>query len=779
MRTRALALLNLGGTAVALAAGMSAPTLAWADVVINEFLPNPDGTDTGNEYVELYNSGSASVDLSGWVLQAGTSAPSDKFTVPDGISIAPGAFLVLGEELVADADLTTGTLSLGNAGSSGDIVRLLDSGGTVIDTVVYGPNNDDGFLDDTGALAVPGPKPGNGTALGRRPDGSDSDDSSVDFVDMPPSPGASNAPPAPDCDLADVADKVVVNELMPDPEGADAGLEWVELYNNGSATVDLSGWRVEAGTSDYGVVGTLPDGTTLPSRGFLLVGGDQVPSRDGELTGSLPNASSNADSVRIADCVGTPVDTVIYGATNEDGWTEDTGSVATLLAPKPSSGASLARRTDGFDADSGDDFVLQTGDDVSPRNPNPEPPPCELAPLVINELMADPEGTDGGFEWVELYNPSDSEITVVGWTLDAGTSSFTGGDVLPDVTIASGGYLLLGQADVNGADIVITESLGNGSSTSDGLQLRDCNGDVVDTVIYGSPNEDAFVDDTGAVATSLAPAPQSAASLSRLRDGYDNDENATDFAVESDPTPGAANNQREPIVCVPASGATVVLNEALVDAEGTDDGLEWFELYNPTDSPVRVDGWGLAAAGDGEEIAKISVSLPGGIEVPAGGYFVVAGPEAGFGDAIVPMSLGNGSGGDALVLYDCVGTRVDSVLYGGTNEDLLTDDLGETPDAMYVTSISGGASLARVDDGVDTDGPTDWYLDSTPSPGATNYQEVGDGPQPGGGCGRNGDPPDAGEPRNGCGSDEGPPALAGMALLVFGLTSLRRRRRRS
>ena len=61
MRTRALALLNLGGTAVALAAGMSAPTLAWADVVINEFLPNPDGTDTGNEYVELYNGGASAV----------------------------------------------------------------------------------------------------------------------------------------------------------------------------------------------------------------------------------------------------------------------------------------------------------------------------------------------------------------------------------------------------------------------------------------------------------------------------------------------------------------------------------------------------------------------------------------------------------------------------------------------------------------------------------------------------------------------------------------------
>jgi len=759
-----------------------APTAAWADVVINEVFPNPDGSDGGYEYVELYNNGAESVDLSGWELQAGTSSLSTKFVLPGGTSIAPGAFLVLGENLVTDADIVTDTLSLGNAGSSGDIVALANAGGTVLDTVVYGPNNDDGFTDDAGGTAAPAPTPGSGQAIGRVPDGVDTQDSSADFeVLSAPTPGESNAGPPPSCDLADAAVGMVINEFLPDPEGADGGQEWVELYNDGGSAVDLSGWRVQAGTSNFGDAAVLPEDTFLPASGFLLVGGSDVGIRDVDLTGSLANASSNADAVRLVDCVGTPVDTVVYGQPNEDAWPDDSGSTATSLAPGPSSGASIARRLDGLDSDaSGDDFVLQTDENVTPRSSNPEPPPCEVAPIVINEFMADPDGSDTGLEWVELYNPSDSPITLAGWEIDAGTSSFSGGDVLPDIEINSGGYVLLGQVDVAGADALLTESLGNGSSTSDGLQLRDCWGAVVDTVIYGAPNEDGFFDDTGEVATSLAPAPQSAASLSRLEDGYDTDLSGADFAVEPDPTPGAANTPREPIVCVPAGGDTVVLNEALVDAEGGDDGFEWFELYNPTGSPVRVDGWGVASASDAEDQTAVDVRLPGGLEVPAGGFLLVAAPDAVIGEATavtVPMSLGNGSGGDALILMDCEGTRIDSVLYGSDNEDQLMDDQGLVPTEMYVTSVSSGATLARVDDGIDTNEAIDWFSDSTPTPGATNFQELDDGPQPGGGCGnRDNDPPEPGEPSGGCGSDELPPAMAGLVILLGGLAGRRRRR---
>ena len=43
---------------------------------------------------------------------------------------------------------------------------------------------------------------------------------------------------------------VFINEILPNPEGADETEEWVELYNSNNFEVDLSGWKIEdaAGT---------------------------------------------------------------------------------------------------------------------------------------------------------------------------------------------------------------------------------------------------------------------------------------------------------------------------------------------------------------------------------------------------------------------------------------------------------------------------------------------------------------------------------------------------
>src|SRR3989339_464858 len=59
--------------------------LGWADqytpVVINEILPDLNGKDTENEFIELYNNGEGDVNLRGWILddEEGGSAPY-KFT---------------------------------------------------------------------------------------------------------------------------------------------------------------------------------------------------------------------------------------------------------------------------------------------------------------------------------------------------------------------------------------------------------------------------------------------------------------------------------------------------------------------------------------------------------------------------------------------------------------------------------------------------------------------------------------------------------------------------
>jgi hypothetical protein len=747
---------------------------AFAGITINELMPDPAGTDANQEWVELYNSDSTPVDVGGWSVEIVTSSSrKGVWTIPSGVRVPAKGFLLIGGSAVAGADVAVpaGHFELGNASSSGDMVRLVDGAARFIDTVIYGPNNSDGFTQDDGVVATSlVAMPGSGKSIGRNPDGTDTQVSGSDFRALPsPSPKASNGGSAPACDAAAVADGLVINEFVPDPDGTDTGNEWVELYNGTSRTLDIAGWKVVGGTSSFGDLAIVPAGTKLSAGQYLLLGGTMVAARDLELTGSLGNASSNADAVRLVDCIGAPVDTVVYGAPNSDMFVDDGGVTATSLAPKPVSGASLARKTNGGDTDrSADDFQVQTT--LTPKGANPTPLVCEQGDLVINELLPDPDGTDTGQEWVEVYNRGGAAVSLAGWSLDATGTSFSGGVTLPDVDVPAGGYALLGQSGVTAADAVLTFTLGNASSNADGVRLVDCKGVVVDTVVYGSPNSDNLPDDGGGPATSLAPKGASAQSLARIEDGYDTNLSADDFAAEPQPTPKAQNREKEPVVCVAAGASSVVVNEILVDPPSTDTGFEWIELYNPTAQEVKLDGWGIAAVTDAGDVADIDAVLPGGTSIPAGGFLVVGGDRVPEVDVVLAFTLGNGSGGDAVVLWDCEGKRVDGVLYGEDASDGIPDDLGAAA-GPYVPASTSGASVARLDDGEDTNGAADWFEDPTPSPGATNFQEGG-GVDPGDerGCGRNDEP---GEPGGGC---FGPDPATGLGLLFFGFGLLRRGR---
>ncbi len=109
-----------------------------ANVFLNEILANEPGSSTSGEFVELVNSGTASMDLSGWTLSDGTSV---RHTFAAGMSLAAGkALVVYASSSGIPAGVTnvvvasTGTLSLGN---SGDTVTLKNAGGTVVDTFTY------------------------------------------------------------------------------------------------------------------------------------------------------------------------------------------------------------------------------------------------------------------------------------------------------------------------------------------------------------------------------------------------------------------------------------------------------------------------------------------------------------------------------------------------------------------------------------------------------------------------------------------------------------------
>ena len=83
----------------------------------------PAGADAGLEWIELYNDGAEAVSLAGWQIGSGTSSLRVDVVFDAAVTLGPDSYLVVGESLVAGADVVT-ELSLGNAGANADIIQV-------------------------------------------------------------------------------------------------------------------------------------------------------------------------------------------------------------------------------------------------------------------------------------------------------------------------------------------------------------------------------------------------------------------------------------------------------------------------------------------------------------------------------------------------------------------------------------------------------------------------------------------------------------------------------
>ncbi|MCK4513081.1 lamin tail domain-containing protein, partial [bacterium] len=161
---------------------------AAAQVVINEVLYDPEGGDTGLEFVELLNCGRHGVLLTGWVLETGNGAHPDDWTVEwiggDLDYLEPGQMFVIGEVDVLPAPDYATPLDLQNGP---DGVRITD-GVDPVDVVGWGEPLFQEYYEGTPAVDAP-----SGLSLARSPDCFDHGDNALDFVAGPPTPGARNA----------------------------------------------------------------------------------------------------------------------------------------------------------------------------------------------------------------------------------------------------------------------------------------------------------------------------------------------------------------------------------------------------------------------------------------------------------------------------------------------------------------------------------------------------------------------------------------------------------
>jgi len=119
------------------------PRVFQDSLVINEINYNaPDGADPG-DWVEFYNPHPYDLDASGWVYKDENDAHI--FTFPAGTVIPPEGYIVAAEDLETfsqifpDVENVIGSAGFGLAGG-GELIRLYNAEGTLVDTVLYDDN---------------------------------------------------------------------------------------------------------------------------------------------------------------------------------------------------------------------------------------------------------------------------------------------------------------------------------------------------------------------------------------------------------------------------------------------------------------------------------------------------------------------------------------------------------------------------------------------------------------------------------------------------------------
>ena len=165
-----------------------------------------------------------------------------------------------------------------------------------------------------------------------------------------------------------VPGRIVINEVLYNPVGSDTGNEFIELYNAGGTSVDITGWQVGSDSQYY----TLPAFSLSPAAFVVIHWNASGANNANDLyTGSLTNLSNTAGSVFIFNSStknsSTIVDFLEYGAGGQT-WESTAVSAGIWTAGNfvgnVSEGHSIERRPKGYDTNSPADFIDQ-------NNPTP------------------------------------------------------------------------------------------------------------------------------------------------------------------------------------------------------------------------------------------------------------------------------------------------------------------------------------------------------------------------------------------------------------------------
>jgi len=235
------------------------PTVAIgsSNIIINEIAWMGTEKSSSDEWIELFNNSDFSVSLDGWTLKTATGTLEISLK---GIVPAKGFYLLERSNDDTVPGINADLIYTGALKNTGESIGLYDNLANLIDSAVYsegwpaGDNQTKQTMERIGLSLWQTSQNSEGT------------------------PKAENSIIIKTEEKEEKTNKegkiyplgIIINEVLPSPEGPDSEKEWIEIFNQNNFEVDLSDWQISDASGTIKTY-TFPIGTKINPQGFIVL----------------------------------------------------------------------------------------------------------------------------------------------------------------------------------------------------------------------------------------------------------------------------------------------------------------------------------------------------------------------------------------------------------------------------------------------------------------------------------------------------------------------------
>lgn len=372
---------------------------ASTPVVFSEVFYDTLGNENVEEWFELHNNTSETIDVGDWKI-VDNNGTGWTYTIPYGTTMRPNSYLTIARDSAGfsalygyEADLYGNLPYLNNGG---DTLILYDAQDNEIDAVAWEGGASAGIPTGWGSSSNPWASAGN-TIVRIDPNVDNDTYEDWTYATDGGNPQTQITP-----------GNILISEVYYDTIGTDSIEEWIELYNNSTFDVNLGGWKI-TDNNGTGSTFTIPDDTVIAAGTFLTIAADNVGfvalyGYDADIYGGIPALNNSGDTLILYDPTDYVKDFVAWEGGASSGVPEGWGSTS---YPRADRGNSIIRLDYTVDTDTYNDWTFATGNGM-PQNQDMGVPDT-TPPQISNVQAVAVTYFNAAVEW-DTDEPADSVL---------------------------------------------------------------------------------------------------------------------------------------------------------------------------------------------------------------------------------------------------------------------------------------------------------------------------------------------------------------------------------